>query len=62
MWQALYDGLAPALRDAGYLPHPGCPPRYDGSNLAYDGSFLAPPAPDGLRIIQLSYTPAAAMT
>ena len=56
----MQDRLAPAFLSAGFAPHPAFPPGYDKASRAYHQKFLAPPEPDGLRLINLTYDPTEA--
>lgn len=57
VWKTFHDGLAPAFRRAGYLPHPAFVPGFDPGTRSYEAVFLGRPAPDGLRLIFLGYAP-----
>jgi hypothetical protein len=57
VWQAFHQGLAPAFRRAGFVPHPAYAPGFDSVARAYEAVFLGRPAADGLRLIYLSYNP-----
>ena len=55
---ALHAGLAPTFLGAGLNPHPVWQPGWDKDTVQHRAEYLAPPAPDGIRRVILTYGPA----
>lgn len=57
LWRAIHDCIAPVCKAVGFAPHPAFPAQFDRADQAYECAFIGPLRPDGLRLINLSYSP-----